>query len=203
MRRTSRVLDWLATVPRWLAGAMFGAGTILATAHLQMISIYVERPPEWPYWVERATLQWYWVLLPLSIILLWTRRRHVEGRLGYAGAVLAGLGILNYVVLTLLLVVWDGLLSLGDLPDWILATELLLLAGILGLFLLSVAFLRDRGVPSIWPVLLLLGMVGRVIFPLPYFMSAAWLILAALVILGRPHPRQRVNNGVLSMQRAD
>lgn len=202
MRGTSRVLDWLATVPRWSAGVVFGAGTILATAHLLLISTYVERPPEWPYWIERLTVQWYWVLLPLAVLILWSRRRHIEGKVGYAGAVLAGLGILNYVVLTLLMVVWDGVLSLGDLPDWILWTELLLLAGILGIVLLSVAFLRDRGVPRIWPILLLLGMVARVALPTPYVMSAAWLILAGLVILGRPYPRQRILNNGLSVQPA-
>lgn len=192
MRTVKRALDWLARIPVWVAGAMFGVGTVLATAHLLIIAtLFDEGRAEWPQWVGRLTVMWYWVLLPLAVLALWSRRRHSEGRLGYIGAVMASIGILQYIVVTLATVVWDGVFSRGELPLWIMWSEVLLLVEILGIVVLSVAMLRDRGVPRIWPILLLLGLVARALNLTPYVMAAVFLLLAGLLIAGRPVPKNR------------
>lgn len=185
-----RMLDRLAAIPIWVAGLMFTVGGVLATAHLLIVQASPElTEPEWPQWVGRLTVMWYWALLPFATMIIWSRRRRVQGRLGYVGAVLAGIGVVQYLILAVGTTLWGAVFGRGELPEWMMWSDLLLLVGLLGVAVLAVSFLRDRGIPWIWPALLLLAMAVRVLLPNPYAIGAVLLLLSGLLITQRPRPR--------------
>ena len=170
----------LARLPVPVVAALLVVGGALIPVHDALV-VHMHQPgsEEWPQWLGRLTVQWYWAFLPLAVLALWARRRHQQGRLGRVGAWLDLVGgPAQYLVVTAGAVTY-GLAGRGDLPPGFMAVEWLGYLIMPGIVLAGVAMLRDRGLPR-WQ-----GALVVLLAPaawLPFGALAVGSVLAALLV---------------------
>jgi hypothetical protein len=171
----------LSTVPLYVVLAVLVLGAVLADVHTLMVQRMARGGPEPEQWVARLTVMQYYALIPLALLALWARRRPNQGRLGTVAAVLLVTAMAGHLAITVAAVVHGGLLGRGDLPGLVMMLEVTVLGLYLGVLLEGIALLRDRAVPRAVGALVLFGLV--VSFLAPFALTAAWLLLA-VVLLG-------------------
>ncbi|MGY1603293.1 hypothetical protein [Geodermatophilus sp. SYSU D00815] len=182
----TRIWSGLARIPVPVVAVLLVVGGALIPVH-EMAVAHMHEPgnQEWPQWVGRLTLQWYWALLPLAVLALWARRRAVQGRIGRVGAWLNLLGgPLEYALITVGALV-RGVLGRGDLPPGFMALEWLGYLIMPGIVLAGVAMLRDRGLPR-WQGLLVVLLAPAAWLPFGAFVVGAALGVALVVGTRRP-----------------
>jgi len=167
----TRIWGALARIPIPVVAALLVVGGALIPIHeLAIQHMHRTGGAEWPQWLGRLTVQWYWAFLPLAALALWARRRSVQGRTGRAGAWLNLVGgPAQYLVVTAGALV-QGLLGRGDLPTGFMALEWLGYLIMPGILLAGIAMLRDAGLPR-WQ-----GALVLVLAP------ASWLPFGGLVV---------------------
>ena len=177
----TRIWNALARIPMSVIAALFVVGGVLIPLHEWLIeNLFADGQREWPQWLGRLTVMWYWAFLPLAVLALWARRRHVQGRLGRVGAWLNAIGGPGqYGVLTVAAVIWGLLLGRDDLPTGFMALEWLGYLIMPGIVLAGIAMIRDRGLPR-WQ-----GVLVVVLAPLawvPFGALAVGVALSALLL---------------------
>ncbi len=168
----TRIWSTLARIPNPVVALFLVVGGVTIPVHDWLVArVWATGAPEPEQWFAYLTFKWYWATLPLAVLVLWARRRDVQGRLGRIGA---GLNLVGgpaqYAVLLVGSLVWGLLLGRGDLPVGLMSLELLGYLIPVGTLLAGVAMLRDRGVPR-WQ--------GALVTVLAV---AAWLPFGALVV---------------------
>ncbi|GAA3813494.1 hypothetical protein GCM10022226_37760 [Sphaerisporangium flaviroseum] len=159
------LINRLARVPLQVVGGAILLGAILLAVHYTLIAhIAATGGLEPEQWIGGLTVKWYWVLVPLSFIALWARRRDREGLLGRVGAVLLTSAPLMWAMITTSAIVWGGLLGRGDLPEGVMSLELLIYVFYLGALVTGLAFLLDTGARW-WGAALIAGPVVDVVWP--------------------------------------
>jgi hypothetical protein len=176
----TRIWGAFARIPIPAVAALLVVGGALIPLHEALISsAHASGGEEWPQWLGRLTVQWYWAFLPLAALALWARRRHVQGRTGRAGAWLNLVGgPVQYLVVTAGALV-HGALGRGELPTGFMALEWLGYLIMPGIVLAGVAMLLDRGLPR-WQGALLLVLAPAAW--LPFGGLAVGSVLAALLV---------------------
>jgi hypothetical protein len=167
----TRIWGAFARIPIPVVAAMLVVGGALIPVHdALVVHWHSSGLEEWPQWLGRLTVQWYWALLPAAALALWARRRAVHGRLGRSGAWLnlAG-GPATYLVITAG-ALFQGVLGRGDLPTGFMAIEWLHYLIMPGMILAGIAMSRDAGLPR-WQGPLLIATA-----------VAAWLPFGGLVV---------------------
>ncbi len=180
-------LNLLARLPRSLVAAFFVASGVLVIIHDRLLTGSPRAQAEqFPQWAGYLSVKLYWLLLPLAVLALWSRRRGDQGRLGWlAGWLNVVAGPLQYTVLTGAALVWGALMGRGDLPDPFIAVEFLTLLGIPGGVLAGVAMLRDPGTSRVQAIL-----VG-ILLPVAWLHPFGALVVGgclAVVLLSRTAP---------------
>jgi hypothetical protein len=176
----TRIWGAFARIPVPLVAAMLIVGGALIPVHEAVVDrMHAAGSTEWPQWVGRLTVQWYWALLPMAGIALWARRRAVHGRLGRVGAWLNLVGgPAVYLVITAGALV-QGVRGRGDLPTGFMAIEWLAYLIMPGLLLAGIAMFRDLGLPR-WQGPLLIA--TAVAAWLPFGGLAVGTVLAVLLV---------------------
>ncbi len=83
----TRIWGALARIPIPVVATLLVLGGALIPVHEALVvRTHSAGQEEWPQWVARLTVMWYWAFLPLAGLALWARRRAVQGRLGHAVA---------------------------------------------------------------------------------------------------------------------
>lgn len=176
----TRVWNLLARIPTIVVAGLLVVGGALIPLH-DWVRLNLWDEGEWPQWLGRSTLMWYWAFLPLAVLALWARRRDAQGRLGRVAAWLNWIGgPAQYGVLLVAAVGWGLLLGRGDLPTGFMVVELLSFLIMPGMFLAGIAMLRDRGLPK-WQ-----GALVTVLGPaawLPFGGLAVGLVLSVLLLV--------------------
>jgi hypothetical protein len=104
------LIDRLARVPLQAVGGAITLGAVLMAAQYALIDyVHSTGRPEPEQWIGGLTVKWYFVLIPMSFIALWARRRDREGVLGRVGAIMLMSGPLMHIVVTVSAIVWGGL----------------------------------------------------------------------------------------------
>ncbi|SNR79991.1 hypothetical protein [Blastococcus mobilis] len=183
----TRIWGAFARIPVPVIVALLVVGGALIPVHEAVVeSLYGDGRQEWPQWLGRVTVLWYWAFLPTAVLALWARRRMHQGSTGHVGAWLNFIGgPLQYAVVTLG-AVFQGLLGRGDLPTGFMAVEWLGYLIMPGIVLAGIAMLRDPGLPR-WQ-----GALVVILAPaawLPFGGLAVGAALAGLLLTaGRRHP---------------
>jgi hypothetical protein len=179
----------LARVPLWAAGAALVTGGALADLHVLLLRGHEVGDPEPAQWVGLSTVMQYYLLIPLGLLVYRARRRTALGRLGtVAGALLA-------VTAATRVVFWIGSLvnvavtGRDELPASMMVFQSFLYCVYLGLLLLGIAFLRDRGAPRSTGVLVLLVFASTLV-------SVPGVLTAALALLAADALRTRLRRGL-------
>ena len=83
----TRIWGALARIPIPVVAVLLVVGGALIPLHEALVvRMHSAGQEEWPQWVARLTIMWYWAFLPTAVLALWARRRHLHGRLGRVGA---------------------------------------------------------------------------------------------------------------------
>ena len=82
----TRIWGALARIPIPVVAVLLVVGGALIPLHEALVVRMHTAGQEWPQWVARLTIMWYWAFLPTAVLALWARRRHLHGRLGHVGA---------------------------------------------------------------------------------------------------------------------
>jgi hypothetical protein len=181
----TRIWGAFARIPVPAVAAMLVVGGALIPVHDAVVA-YMQEPgrEEWPQWLGRLTVQWYWALLPSAALALWARRRALHGRLGRAGAWLNLVGgPLTYAVITLG-ALFQGLRGRGDLPTGFMAVEWLSYLIMPGMLLAGIAMFRDAALPR-WQGPLVVATAAAAWVPFGGLVAGA--VLAGLLV---PHDRR-------------
>jgi hypothetical protein len=144
----TRIWGAFARIPVPVVAAMLVVGGALIPVHEALVvRTHSTGQEEWPQWVARLTIMWYWALLPMAALALWARRRAQHGRLGRIGAWLNLVGgPALYVVITAGALV-QGVRGRQDLPTGFMAIEWLSYLIMPGMLLAGIAMFRDSGLP--------------------------------------------------------
>jgi len=159
----TRIWGAFARIPVPAVAALLVVGGALMPLHdLAIAHVRATGAEEWPQWVARLTVMWYWAFLPMAALALWARRRNEQGRLGRFGAWLNLVGgPAQYAVVTMAALVWQVLLGHGDLPVAFMVIEPLGYLVVPGIAAAGIAMLRDRGTAR-WQGALLVGLAVAV-----------------------------------------
>ncbi len=182
-----KLIDRLAHVPLQVVGAALTLGAVLLAAHYALIDHVRATGQEEPaQWVGGLTVKWYWVLIPVSLIALWARRRDRQGPVGRAGAIMLTAGPLMHVTVTVGAIIWGALMGRGDLPNAFMMVEMLMYVFYLGVLVIGLTFLLDGGVRW-WGAATVAGLVLE--FLVPYGGAAAFTVFGlCLVAYGLRRP---------------
>lgn len=144
----NRIWGALARIPVPAVAALLIVGGALIPVHEAVVlRVHSTGQEEWPQWVARLTVMWYWAFLPLAALALWAPRRVQHGQLGRMGAWLNLVGgPVTYAVITLGALV-QGVRGRQDLPTGFMAIEWLVYLIMPGMVLAGIAMFRDRGLP--------------------------------------------------------
>lgn len=167
----TRIWGALARIPIPVVAALLVVGGALIPVHEALVlRMHSAGQEEWPQWLGRLTVQWYWAFLPVAALALWARRRTVHGRTGRVGAWLNLVGgPAVYAVITAGAVA-QGVRGAQDLPTGFMAVEWLSYLIMPGMVLAGIAMTRDRGLPR-WQGPLVIATA-----------VAAWLPFGGLVV---------------------
>lgn len=121
----TRIWQAFARIPLPVVAALFVVGGALMPLHDWAIAhVRASGAEEWPQWVARLTVMWYWAFLPMAALALWARRRTEQGTRGRVGAWLNIVGgPAQYGLVTVGALVWGLLLGRGDLPVAVMVIE--------------------------------------------------------------------------------
>lgn len=184
----TRIWGAFARIPIPAVAAMLVVGGALIPVHEALVAqMHSPGQEEWPQWVGRLTIMWYWALLPMAGLALWARRRDLHGRPGQIGAWLNLIGgPMVYLVITAG-ALFQGILGRGDLPTGFMAVEWLAYLIMPGMVLAGIAMYRDTGLPRWQGPLLVTTAVAAW---LPFGGLAVGSVLSALLVIhdrrGRP-----------------
>lgn len=187
--RKPRLLDRLARVPLPVVAAMFVLGGLLAGLQMMWIaSVHESGAAEPPQWLARVTVMQVNLLVPLAAIMLWARRRWVQGRLGAVAAAMLAVLPVVHVLLTVASLLWGLVLGRGDLTFPFMYVEYLTFVSFAGFFVSAVAWWLDADTPRLIGPLLVVGLVLN--FAVPWGMLCCYAALA-VVLMTRGLTRER------------
>jgi hypothetical protein len=191
----TRIWQGFARIPVPLVAALLVVGGALMPLHdLAIAHVRASGAEEWPQWVARLTVMWYWAFLPMAALALWARRRTEQGVLGRVGAWLNVVGgPAQYGLVTVGALVWGLLLGRGDLPVAVMVIEPLGYLSVPGLAVAGIAMLRDRGTPR-WQGALLIALAVGVW--LPFGALAVGLVLGGLLLTKGRHSADMLDSRV-------
>lgn len=189
--RMGRMLDALARVPLPVVAAMLLlAGALVLVQQVWIDAIHSAGAEEPPQWVGRLTIMQVNILVPVALILLWSRRRRIQRRLGAVAAAMLLVLPVVHLVLTVAAIVWGGILGRGDLGSPMIEFEFLGLISYAGVFVSGLAWMLDRGAPRLIGPLIIVGFV--VSFLSPWGMPIGYGLLAVVILTSGVARRTRV-----------
>ncbi|MGC5172496.1 hypothetical protein ACLQ2Q_17815 [Microbacterium sp. DT81.1] len=164
-----------------MVAAMLVLGAFLSGLHLVIIeAIHNSGAAEPPQWVGYLTVKQASILIPTGLIMLWSRRRAVQRRLGAVGAAMLLVLPVVHVILTVSSIAWGGILGRGDMSYPFMYLELLSLISYAGVLVSGLAWIIDRDTPRLIGPLIITGFVLH--FFVPWGMLIGYGALAIVLL---------------------
>jgi hypothetical protein len=133
-----------------------------------------------PQWLSYLTVKQANILIPAGLIMLWSRRRAVQRRVGAVGAAMLLVLPIVHVILLASSIVWGGILGRGDMSYPFMYLELLSVVSYAGVLVSGLAWILDRDTPRLIGPLIITGLVLH--FFVPWGMLIAYGALAIVLL---------------------
>ncbi|WP_345752900.1 hypothetical protein [Microbacterium rhizophilus] len=191
LRSRLGIVHLLARLPLPIVALLLVLGAVLFDIQTMVIlSLAATGAEEPPQWLARTTIMMGNLFIPVAVLSLWARRAAAQRRLGAIAASMVAVLPVVHVVLTIGTLVWGLVLGRGDIAGPFARIEDLVYVAYAGVVLLTIAFLRDRGMPRLVGVLMLLGFVLS--YVVPWGITVTYTALGVIIVatsLRRRAPR--------------